>query len=299
MYYLLNNGLQVEVGEDKTLPYVTIERMVMSFFDYKEDLETVSGYALWTDSSISDVAFISPRADTATAEGAAKFADKLGIHSLELRENLSIAQSLIKELDLVVEPVTFRNGSLAGLWRVARLSVYDAWNTDLHGVIIGVNQPVFTESRVMLDALYATACRVMGVGKEAYVYFPKGHTAEEFQVMACDFELAGQMQLLDQSKLVRVPYMDRYVTSRIPDDVLNTLVDEARTVAAARFSEAEALSQNEQESAQNEPKSDQNEPKSDQNELKSDQNVPASDQNKQETAQNEPKPDQPENPAQG
>lgn len=229
--YLLRNGLIVEMGADMSLPYITIERAVMSFFGYSEQENNEVGVAIWSEQGSNGRRYITARRDDMTNEQLVEHAESFSCRALSIMTDYGIAQDLIKDLGLHVSPVVFHKGSLSGRWRVERLASYDPLNKERHGLITGVNQPVATESTDILQAVYATACRVMGLGKQIFIHFPNGAEGE-VELLAFDFELvAGLAEYLGHS-LFYAPSLDMYATLgksvEIPPHVKAAAIEQAR-----------------------------------------------------------------------
>lgn len=233
--YLLRNGLLVDVLEDMALPFVTIERAVMSFYGYSEELDDANGIAIWRDIESGQRRFITARRDGMTHDEMAKMAQSFECPVMQLLDDPSIAQDLIKDMGLHITPQAFVNGSLTGKWRVERISRYMPWNREVSGIITGINQPVAAESTNLLHAIYAVSCRVMGLGKLAYVHFPKGPDGGA-DVIASDFELVGQFAEFLDKTVFRAPVLDKYITCSIPDDVKAEAVATARAQCRAAIS---------------------------------------------------------------
>ncbi|HBT4785547.1 TPA: hypothetical protein MB364_000849 [Klebsiella variicola subsp. variicola] len=236
--YLLRNGLLVELNEDMAIPFVTIERAVMSFYGFSEELVEAAGVAVWRDMRTGNRAFITARNEELTEDEMNALAQSLECPVLDLMNDVSIAQDLIKDLGLHVSPVIFRNGSLSGAWRAERISSYAPFNPEMNGIITGVNQPVATESTNLLHAIYATACRVMGLGKLAFIHFPNGAEGGA-EVIASDVSLISQFESEIGTSIFRAPVLDKYITTSLPDEVKTEAIANARAECRAVIAAAE------------------------------------------------------------
>ncbi|WP_142971299.1 hypothetical protein [Enterobacter hormaechei] len=240
--YLLRNGLVVQMGADMSLPFITIERAVMSFFGYSEEEDHDAGVAVWSEQASNGRRYITARRDDMTNEQLVEHAQSFGCRALSIMTDYAIAQDLINELNLHISPIIFRNGSLAGGWRVERLSSYEPLNKKRNGIINGVNQPVATESTDLLHAVYATACRVMGLGKQIFIHFPHGAEGEA-EFLACDFELVKELAEYVGFSLFYAPSLNMYATlgasEGIPSDVKSAAIEEARIQCRAAMAPSE------------------------------------------------------------
>lgn len=229
--YLLRNGLVVQMGADMSLPFITIERAVMSFFGYSEEEDHDAGVAVWSEQASNGRRYITARRDDMTNEQLVEHAQSFGCRALNIMTDYAIAQDLINALNLHISPIIFKKGSLAGRWRVERLSTYEPLNQERNGIISGVNQPVATESTDLLHAVYATACRVMGLGKQIFIHFPHGAEGEA-EFLACDFELVGELADYIGFSIFYTPALDVYATlgtsEEMPPAVKTAAIEEAR-----------------------------------------------------------------------
>jgi hypothetical protein len=232
--YELRNGQTVYLNADMSLPYLTIERAVMSFYGFKEEAGDERGVAIWCDIKSGQRRYVSLRDIALIPEGAdvEAFLQSYELPIIDMLHNASVAQDLIKDVGLHITPIAFRNGSLEGVWRVERVSSYNPWDVVSNGIITGMNQPVATESPNLLHAIYATACRVMGLGKIAFITFPAGAEGEE-KIIATDFELVNQLNDMIGISVFRSEMLDRYITSQIPDEVKIEAVAIARAQCRA------------------------------------------------------------------
>lgn len=241
-HYLLRNGLLVEIGADKSFPFITIERAVMSFFGYREEEDHENGVAVWSEVGGGGRNYITARRDNMTNAELIEHAQSFGCRSLSIMTDYGIAQDLINALNLHISPIIFQKGSLAGCWRVERLSSYDPLNKERNGILSGVSQPVATESPNLLHAVYATACRVMGLGKQIFIQFPNGPDGEA-ELLACDFELVGEIAEYIGHSLFHAPSLDMYATlgtaEKIPPDVKAAAVEKARLQCLAAIAHTE------------------------------------------------------------
>ncbi|HGU1013714.1 TPA: hypothetical protein ACM6Y8_004745, partial [Escherichia coli] len=144
--YRLRNGLLVAVNADMSLPFDTIERTIMTYLGFNEELNEEHGVAIWNDADNGARRHITARGKDYSLEELFTLAQSFECVALDLFNDHAIAQRLIRELGLSVTPIIFRNGSLTGTWRVERISNYLPYNRLLNGVISGVNQPVACEN---------------------------------------------------------------------------------------------------------------------------------------------------------
>lgn len=234
--YVLENGLTVELTASKSISHVTIERAVMSFYGFSEELDEQTGVAYWRKTDAAAPAFVTSRNSDLSEEEIRELAQSAGCVALDVMKDESIAQDLIKDLGLLITPLPFRDGTLVGRWRVERISSYMPWNVERNGIITGVNQPVATESVNLLHAIYATATRVMGVGKLAFVTFPKGADGEE-RIISCDFELVGQLEPWLNKTIFRAPELDTFITRNGKPEEFSDAVAHARAKCRAAIAE--------------------------------------------------------------
>ena len=234
--YRLRNGLVVEIEPDMSLPLVTIERTVMAYFGFDEELLLEEGIAIWRHGETGKRMFFTVRDKEYSQDELIKLAQTYHCPPIGLFDNYSFAQRLIGELQLAVTPVIFRNGSLLGIWRVERISNYKPFDRAINGIITGVNQPVSCENENLLLAVYATACRVIGLAKQAFIHFPNGAEGSA-EIIACDFEFTWMLrEYLDQT-VFRAEELDMYITSTIPDDVRAEAIATARAKCRAAIAE--------------------------------------------------------------
>ena len=238
--YRLRNGLVVEIEPDMSLPLVTIERTVMAYFGFDEELLLEEGIAIWRDGETGKRMFFTVRDKEYSRDELIKLAQTYQCPPIDLFNNDSFAQRLIGELRLAVTPVIFRNGSLLGKWRVERISNYKPFDRAINGIITGVNQPVSCENENLLLAVYATACRVIGLAKQAFIHFPNGAEGEA-EIIACDFEFTWMVAEAIDKTLFRAEELDQYITSFLPDDV------KAEAIATARAKCRAAIAQQKEE----------------------------------------------------
>ncbi|MDV1095016.1 hypothetical protein ACSI5N_25670 (plasmid) [Raoultella ornithinolytica] len=238
LQYLLSNSLLVALNEDMSIPFVTVERTVMSFYGFSEELDEAAGIAVWRDIKSGDRAFITSRNEELTEDDLIQLAQSFECPVMDLMNDKAIAQDLIKDLGLHVSPVLFRNGSLTGAWRAERISSYAPFDNEVNGIITGVNQPVATESTNLLHAIFATACRVMGLGKLAYIHFPNGAEGSA-TVIASDLSMSSQFESEIGTSIFRAPVLDQYITSRLTDEVKTEAIANARAECRAVITTAE------------------------------------------------------------
>ncbi|MGS8110533.1 hypothetical protein [Escherichia coli] len=234
--YRLRNGLLVDVNADMSLPFDTIERTIMTYLGFNEELNEEHGVAIWSDADSGVRRYITARGKDYSLEELFALAQSFECVALDLFNDPAIAQRLIRELGLSVTPIIFKNGSLTGTWRVERISNYLPYNRQLNGVISGVNQPVACENVNLVVAVLATACRVIGLAKQAFIHFPNGAEGSA-EIIACDFEFTSMLrEYLDQT-VFRAEELDMYITSTIPDDVRAEAIAIARAKCRAAIAE--------------------------------------------------------------
>ena len=234
--YRLRNGLLVAVNADMSLPFDTIERTIMTYLGFNEVLNEEHGVAIWSDADSGVRRYITARGKDHSLEELFALAQSFECIALDLFNDPAIAQRLIRELGLSVTPIIFKNGSLTGTWRVERISNYLPYNRQLNGVISGVNQPVACENVNLDVAVLATACRVIGLAKQAFIHFPNGAEGSA-EIIACDFEFTWMLrEYLDQT-VFRAEELDMYITSTIPDDVRAEAIATARAKCRAAIAD--------------------------------------------------------------
>lgn len=62
--YRLRNGLLVAVNADMSLPFDTIERTIMTYLGFNEELNEEHGVAIWSDADSGVRRYITSRAKT-------------------------------------------------------------------------------------------------------------------------------------------------------------------------------------------------------------------------------------------
>jgi hypothetical protein len=234
--YRLRNGLLVDVNDDMSLPFATIERTILTYLGLDEELDSENGIAIWRDGKTGVRRFITARGIQCTQEELFELAQSYGCIALDPLYDPAIAQQLIRELSLSVTPIIFRQGTLTGTWRVERISKYQPYNIHLNGTITGVDQPVAGENKDLELAVMMAACRVLGLGKQIFIHFPNGAEGE-VDLISCDFSLTWMLDEFLGKTVFRAEELDMYVTSSIPNDVKVEAIATARAKCRAAIAE--------------------------------------------------------------
>lgn len=91
---------------------------------------------------------------------------------LDVFSNPAICQQLYGEMKLAVTPIVLHEGSLAGVWKVERISSYMPFH--VNGVITGENQPVSVIKSDLKRAILEASCRVVGFGQTVLCFLLAG-----------------------------------------------------------------------------------------------------------------------------
>ena len=84
-------------------------------------------------------------------------------------KNPAIAQTLMRQLGITLNPVAFENGNLTGQWRAEYVIGYGSSDFHRNGWPFGVNEPVFEQSHDVKEAVCKVAMRVVGFLRRAYL----------------------------------------------------------------------------------------------------------------------------------
>lgn len=235
--YKLRNGLTVALDAQGRMAPVMIERVLMTYYGFSEELAEDGKVAIWRDMESGVRAHITARAEM-TADELVEFGKVYECQPMNVLTDAALAQALVKDVALQITPMAFRDGSLVGTWNVARISRFNPMDFRTNGVVTGIDQPVGCDNINLLLAIFGTACRVMGIGKEAYVLFNKGAEGNA-DIVSCDPSLAWQFQEYLDKQVFRAPELDAYMTSVVPEDVKVEAIAVARTKCRAAMAEAE------------------------------------------------------------
>ncbi|HGC1088980.1 TPA: hypothetical protein ACIX0S_004979, partial [Escherichia coli] len=125
-------------------------------------------------------------------------------------------------------------GSLAGVWKVERISSYMPFH--VNGVITGENQPVSVIKSDLKRAILEASCRVVGLGKQSYVSFPAGPEGPA-EILIMDADLLWQIQFMIGKSIIRAEELDQYITCTMTDEVKSVATTNARSLFRAALAE--------------------------------------------------------------
>ncbi|HCB1525343.1 TPA: hypothetical protein MYO68_005317, partial [Citrobacter braakii] len=125
----------------------------------------------------------------------------------------------------------------------------DPFDNEVNGIITGVNQPVAIVSTNLLHSIFATACRVMGLDKLAYIHFPNGAEGSA-SVIASDLSMSSQFESEIGTSIFRAPVPDKYITSRLTDEVKTEAIANARAECRAVIAATEPEAQDAQQQSE-------------------------------------------------
>ena len=189
--------------------------------------------------------FITARTPGMTMMDLMQIAPLFECEPLDVFSNPAICQQLYGEMKLAVTPIVLHEGSLAGVWKVERISSYMPFH--VNGVITGENQPVSVIKPDLKRAILEASCRVVGLGKQSYVSFPAGPEGPA-EILIMDADLLWQIQFLIGKSIIRAEELDQYITCTMTDEVKSVAIANARNLCRAALTELQENSTEEVES---------------------------------------------------
>lgn len=161
----------------------------------------------------------------------ARHANTYGIQPLMPLQSPEFAQLMMTIFPCVITPIISHGGSLRGLWRVESLSGWNAANLMQSGIRYGQDEYVETLSESLPEAIGLNALSRVGIGKQAYFYYPDMRTEDgELVFMGQATINTIQMDSHFMLHLVKAPELDAYAMMQAPEEV----IEEARALADAQ-----------------------------------------------------------------
>lgn len=240
--YRLRNGQSVEVtinndgvpGEKVSISDLAIEKTIMCHLGFTEEVSKKHGVAIWSAIDTGMRKFITARTSGMTMMDLMQIAPLFECEPLDVFSNPAICQQLYGEMKLAVTPIVLHEGSLAGVWKVERISSYMPFH--VNGVITGENQPVSVIKSDLKRAILEASCRVVGLGKQSYVSFPAGPEGPA-EILIMDADLLWQIQFLIGKSIIRAEELDQYITCTMTDEVKSVATTNARSLFRAALAE--------------------------------------------------------------
>lgn len=253
--YRLRNGQSVEVtinndgvpGEKVSISDLAIEKTIMCHLGFTEEVSKKHGVAIWRTMDTGMRRFITARTTGMTMMDLMQIAPLFECEPLDVFSNPAICQQLYGEMKLAVTPIVLHEGSLAGVWKVERISSYMPFHFHVNGIITGDNQPVSVTKSDLKRAILEASCRVIGLGKQSYVSFPAGPEGPA-EILIMDADLLWQIQFLIGKSIIRAEELDQYITCTMTDEVKSVAIANARTLCRAALTELQENSTEEVES---------------------------------------------------
>lgn len=242
--YRLRNGQSVEVtinndgvpGEKVSISDLAIEKTIMCHLGFTEEVSKKHGVAIWRTMDTGMRRFITARTPGMTMMDLIQIAPLFECEPLDVFSNPAICQQLYGEMKLAVTPIVLHEGSLAGVWKVERISSYMPFHIHVNGVIAGENQPVSVTKSDLNRAILEASCRVIGLGKQSYVSFPAGPEGPA-EILIMDADLLWQIQFLIGKSIIRAEELDQYITCTMTDEVKSVAIANARNLCRAALTE--------------------------------------------------------------
>ncbi|HIH9183068.1 TPA: hypothetical protein ACYUX2_004829, partial [Escherichia coli] len=191
--------------------------------------------------------FITARTPGMTMMDLMQIAPLFECEPLDVFSNPAICQQLYGEMKLAVTPIVLHEGSLAGVWKVERISSYMPFHFHVNGIITGENQPVSVTKSDLKRAILEASCRVIGLGKQSYVSFPAGPEGPA-EILIMDADLLWQIQFLIGKSIIRAEELDQYITCTMTDEVKSVAIANARNLCRAALTELQENTTEEVES---------------------------------------------------
>lgn len=253
--YRLRNGQSVEVtinndgvpGEKVSISDLAIEKTIMCHLGFTEEVSKKHGVAIWRTMDTGMRRFITARTPGMTMMDLIQIAPLFECEPLDVFSNPAICQQLYGEMKLAVTPIVLHEGSLAGVWKVERISSYMPFHIHVNGVIAGENQPVSVIKSDLNRAILEASCRVIGLGKQSYVSFPAGPEGPA-EILIMDADLLWQIQFLIGKSIIRAEELDQYITCTMTDEVKSVAIANARSLCRAALTELQENTTEEVES---------------------------------------------------
>ena len=253
--YRLRNGQSVEVtinndgvpGEKVSISDLAIEKTIMCHLGFTEEVSKKHGVAIWRTMDTGMRRFITARTPGMTMMDLIQIAPLFECEPLDVFSNPAICQQLYGEMKLAVTPIVLHEGSLAGVWKVERISSYMPFHIHVNGVIAGENQPVSVIKSDLNRAILEASCRVIGLGKQSYVSFPAGPEGPA-EILIMDADLLWQIQFLIGKSIIRAEELDQYITCTMTDEVKSVAIANARNLCRAALTELQENTTEEVES---------------------------------------------------
>jgi hypothetical protein len=229
--YQLIGSKPVTITPDNGLTLDDIERVIMTFFGFTEGESTLAGTGVWLENG--NVAYVSVHDKSiVSSEMLRSYAESLEATPLDLINDPSFAQETMRRLHITVTALPFIEGSLVGLWKAERLSVYRPFDTARNGVIVNQQQPLDNTSTSITQAIFTLACRILGIGKRAYITFPNGAEGEAAEFYT-DPSMIQQFASAIGSSFFPAPALDQYALVDTPQQALDAAVEVARAQCRA------------------------------------------------------------------
>lgn len=253
--YRLRNGQSVEVtinndevpGEKVSISDLAIEKTIMCHLGFTEEVSKKHGVAIWRTMDTGMRRFITARTPGMTMMDIMQIAPLFECEPLDVFSNPAICQQLYGEMKLAVTPIVLHEGSIAGVWKVERISSYMPFHIHVNGVIAGENQPVSVTKSDLKRAILEASCRVIGLGKQSYVSFPAGPEGPA-EILIMDADLLWQIQFLIGKSIIRAEELDQYITCTMTDEVKSVAIAKARNLCRAALTELQENTTEEAES---------------------------------------------------
>jgi hypothetical protein len=229
--YLLNGANAVQLTPDGSIATDDIERVILCSYGYTEETPPVPGTGLWSLNGKN--AYITIREKhQVSSEEFSQLSASLECTPLDVFADVPMAQDLMRRKQIHLTPMPFKNGSLVGLWRAERLTPYRPFDLSINGLLVNEQQPLSNESTNFTAAIMVLACRIMGIGKQAYISFPNGAEGEPI-LFYSDPELAHQFAVELGKTVFAAPELDKFALIRPPLDEVNSAKEVARAQCRA------------------------------------------------------------------
>lgn len=229
--YILHGSKPVIITQENALSVEDIERVIMTFFGFSEEESTLYGAGVWAENG--KTIYVSVRDKNAvSADTLRSYAESLEAIPLDLLNDPSFAQEIMRRLQITVTAIPFKDGSLVGLWKAERLSVYRPFDTARNGIIVNDQQPLDNISTSITQAIFTLACRVLGIGKLAYITFPNGAEGEAVDFYT-DPSMTTQFAQFIGHSFFPAPVLDQYALVTTPQEALDAAVEVARAQCRA------------------------------------------------------------------
>lgn len=229
--YLLNGATAVQLTSDGAIAADDIERVILTSYGYTEETQPRPGVGLWSRGGVNQYITIRDKSQL-TSESFRDLAESLECTPLDVIADLPMAQDLMRRLQIQIAPQPFKNGSLAGLWRAERLTPYRPFDTALNGLLVNDQQPLSNEATSISMAVLVLACRIMGIGKHAFISFPQGPEGEAVAFYS-DPEMVAHFEASLGTTIFAAPELDKFAVIRPPQDAIDAAKEVARAQCCA------------------------------------------------------------------